>query len=224
MAQIIIKNLSKFFEKDTKVLDNVNLTINDGEFVIIIGKSGSGKTTLLNMISGIEKTLIGNISIDGEIISDMNYEEAALFRRKKIGIVYQDFNLLPMLNVENNILLPLYLNKDKKDDNIFKSIVSFLEIDKILFKYPSVISGGEKQRVALARAIINKPSLLLADEPTGNLDSNSSLKVLKLLKEVNEVYKTTIILVTHNEEYLKYATRVIKIEDGKIVQRVGDFQ
>lgn len=213
-------NISKIYGKgDTEVraLDNLNLIIKKGEFVSIIGPSGSGKSTLLHMLGGVDKPTKGKIFIEDTDISSMNETESAIFRRQKVGIIYQSFNLLPTLNVEKNILLPLLLDCKRPRKSEFKEIVKMLGLEKRLNHLPNELSGGQQQRVAIGRALISKPSIILADEPTGNLDRKNTMATLELLKKSNKEYNQTIVMITHDEEIASAADRVITITDGKIV-------
>lgn len=215
------ENLSKIYgmgDTEVRALDNLNLTIEKGEFVSIIGPSGSGKSTLLHMLGGVDHPTKGKIFIENNDISSMNETESAVFRRRKIGIIYQSFNLLPTLNVEKNILLPMLLDGKKPRKHEFQKIVEMLGLTKRLNHMPNELSGGQQQRVAIGRALISKPSIILADEPTGNLDRKNTMATLELLKKSNKEYKQTIIMITHDEEIARAADRVITITDGKIAR------
>ncbi len=214
------ENLSKIYGMgDTKVnaLDNLNLRIGKGEFVSIIGPSGSGKSTLLHMLGGVDRPTEGKIYIEDTDISSMNETESALFRRKNIGIIYQSYNLIPTLNVEKNILLPMLLDGVKPKKEEFDKVIEMLGLSKRLNHLPNQLSGGQQQRVAIGRALIYKPSIILADEPTGNLDRKNTKATLELLKRSNEEYNQTIVMITHDEEIALSAHRMITIIDGKIV-------
>ena len=214
------ENLSKIYGVgDVKVnaLKNLSLTIKKGEFVSIIGPSGSGKSTLLHMLGGVDHPTEGKIYIGNTDISYMNETESALFRRKNIGIIYQAFNLIPTLNVEKNILLPLLLDGVKPKKEEFDEIVKMLGLEKRLKHLPNQLSGGQQQRVAIGRALIYKPSIILADEPTGNLDKKNTKATLELLKHSNKQYNQTIVMITHDEEIARSADRMITIVDGEIV-------
>lgn len=214
------ENLSKVYGVgDIKVnaLDNLNLTIKKGEFVSIIGPSGSGKSTLLHMLGGVDHPTTGKIFIQNIDISSMNETQSALFRRKNVGIIYQSFNLIPTLNVEKNILLPMLLDGVKPKKEEFNEIVEMLGLSNRLNHLPNQLSGGQQQRVAIGRALIYKPSIMLADEPTGNLDRKNTMATLELLKRSNKQYNQTIIMITHDEEIAASADRMITIVDGKIV-------
>lgn len=214
------ENLSKIYGSgDVKVnaLDNLNLKIKKGEFVSIIGPSGSGKSTLLHMLGGVDTPTEGKIYIDDTDISTMNETESALFRRRNIGIIYQNYNLIPTLNVEKNILLPMLLDGVKPKKGEFDKIIEMLGLSKRLNHLPNQLSGGQQQRVAIGRALIYKPSIILADEPTGNLDRKNTKATLELLKRSNEEYNQTIVMITHDEEIALSADRIITIIDGKII-------
>lgn len=214
------EKLSKVYGNgDTKVsaLDNLNLKIEKGQFVSIIGPSGSGKSTLLHMLGCVDHPTKGKIYIDETDISAMNETEAALFRRRKIGLIYQSYNLIPTLNVEKNILLPMLLDNKKPKKEEFDKIVELLGLTQRLKHFPNQLSGGQQQRVAIGRALIYKPSIILADEPTGNLDRKNTKTTIDLLKRSNKEYKQTIVMITHDEEIATLADRRIKIVDGKIV-------
>lgn len=217
MSLLKLENVSKSYFKDTYALKNISLVINEKDFCFILGPSGCGKTTLLNLISLIDYPTAGNIYFDNTLINKFTIEEGTKYRRENIGIVFQDYNLLPMLNVEQNILLPILLENKEQDQKYFETIISILDIKKILRNNPNTLSGGEKQRVAIARALINKPRIVLADEPTGNLDTKNGLEVMHLFKELNRILGTTIIIVTHNESYISSASKVIRMKDGEIL-------
>ena len=202
----------------TRALDGVNLNIEKGEFVAIVGTSGSGKSTLLNMIGGLDKPTSGNIIVDGNNLSDLNDNQRTIFRRQKIGFVFQNYNLVPILNAYENIILPVNLNGDRVDKAYYKKISEMLNLNGLEEKMPNQLSGGQQQRVAIARALITKTSIILADEPTGNLDSKSSSEVLKLIRLTSTDLKQTVIMITHNNDIAKLANRIIQIEDGKIVE------
>lgn len=206
----------------TNAINSMNFTIEENEFVGIMGASGSGKTTLLNMLSGIDKPTSGSIEISGEDISKMNKDKLALFRRKHIGFVFQEFNLLDSLSVKDNIMLPMTL-EEVEEDEIYKRVDELaknFDIEKTLDKYPYEISGGQQQRVAICRAIANSPNIIFADEPTGNLDSKSSKKVMTSFKKLNEINKATILMVTHDSLAASYCKRVIFIKDGMIDREI----
>lgn len=213
--------LKKYYGKEpniTKALDGVSLTVEKGEFVAIVGTSGSGKTTLLNMIGGLDNPTSGKVIINGQDISKFNDEQLTIFRRRNIGFVFQNYNLVPVLNVYENIVLPAELDGNHVDKNFLKEVVRLLVLEDKLNNMPSELSGGQQQRVAIARALITKPMLVLADEPTGNLDSKTSCDVLGLLKVTSEKLHQTLVMITHNSEIAQLADRIIRIEDGRIVQ------
>ncbi len=214
------ENLTKTYGiGDTKVtaLDNLNLTISKGQFVSIIGSSGSGKSTLLHMLGGVDRPTKGKIYIEDTDISSMDETELALFRRRKVGLIYQFYNLIPTLNVEKNILLPMLLDDIKPKREEFDKIVKMLGLNERLNHLPNQLSGGQQQRVAIGRSLIYKPSIILADEPTGNLDKKNSEATLEMLKLSNKEYNQTILLITHDEKISLSADRVITIDDGRIV-------
>lgn len=214
-----VKDLKKYYGSDevlVKALDGVSLEINRGEFVAIVGTSGSGKSTLLNMIGGLDNPTYGKIEIDGNEISKMSDEELTIFRRRQIGFIFQNYNLVPMLNVYENIVLPIQLDGNRIDKDFINEIINLLGITSKVKTMPNKLSGGQQQRVAIARAISTKPSIILADEPTGNLDTKTSLEVIGLLKNTSKAFNQTIVMITHNEEIAQMADRIIRIEDGKI--------
>lgn len=218
MSILKIKDLAKIYGKDeteVKALNNINIKINKGEFVAIVGKSGSGKSTLLHIMAGLETPTSGHVIIEDINISFLNEKQQSILRREKIGLIFQSYNLIPALTVEENIKLPT-ININNKDDNYVDELMLLLSLDDRKEHLPHQLSGGQQQRVAIARALINKPSIVLADEPTGNLDTKSESEVLNLLKESQKKYNQTIIMITHNMNIAKYADRVIKIEDGFI--------
>lgn len=219
MDIVTVKNLRKTYGKgagQVKALDGIDLTIEKGKFTAIIGASGSGKTTLLNMIGGMDIPDEGEISVDGVSLRGLKEKELAVFRRSKVGFIYQDFNLIPTLTVRENILFPLSLSGSNPDGAFFDEIVRLLRLQERLDAFPNELSGGGQQRVAIARALIAKPSILLADEPTGNLDSKTGQNVLGLLKLSVETYRQTLVMITHNLEIAQMADRVVRIEDGRI--------
>jgi len=200
-----------------KALDGVNLKVENGEFLAIVGTSGSGKSTLLHMLGGIDRPTSGNVVVDGKEIFSLKDEEITIFRRRKIGFVFQNYNLVPVLNVYENIVLPIQLDGTVPDSAYVDKIIEVLGLKSKLENLPNNLSGGQQQRVAIARAVAAKPAIILADEPTGNLDSKTSLDVLGLLKVTSEKFRQTIVMITHNEEIAQMADRIIRIEDGKIV-------
>ncbi len=218
MAILKIKNLTKVYGKDeteVKALNNINLEINKGEFVVIVGKSGSGKSTLLHIMAGLETPTSGDIIIDNINISSLDEKQRSLLRKEKIGLIFQSYNLIPVLTVEENIKLPT-INTNNKDDIYVNELMELLSITDRKTHLPSQLSGGQQQRVAIGRALVNKPAIIFADEPTGNLDTKTEGEVLNLLKESQKKYNQTIIMITHNMEIAKYADKIIKIEDGFI--------
>lgn len=213
-------NLKKYYGKDeslVKALDNVNVSVEDGQFVAIIGTSGSGKSTLLNMLGGLDTPTSGNVTVEDRSIEKMNEEQLTVFRRQRIGFIFQNYNLIPYLTAYENIVLPVRLDGRTEDAKFLEQIVQFLELEGKLKNYPSHLSGGQQQRVAIARALISKPAIILADEPTGNLDSRTSDKVIDLLKMTAEKFRQTIVMITHNPEIAEKADVRIRIEDGKII-------
>ncbi len=220
MSILKAENLVKIYGQDenlVKALDNVSIEINEGEFVAIVGTSGSGKSTLLNMLGGLDNLTSGEVIINNKKLSKMNDEEITIFRRRNIGFIFQDYNLVPILNVYENIVLPIELDGAKIDNEFVDSIVKALGLREKLNNIPSNLSGGQQQRVAIARALATKPSIVLADEPTGNLDSKTSMDVIGLLKMTSKKFNQTIAMITHNEEIAQLADRVIRVEDGKVV-------
>lgn len=215
-----VENVSKIYGKDEAqviALNNISFEVEEGEFIAVIGPSGSGKSTLLHTIAGLEKPTSGKVYFYGKSMYEMSKKELTILRREKIGIIYQFFNLIPTLNVEENILLPIELDRKKVDKEKLDNIIKFLNIDNRRNHLPNELSGGQQQKVAIGRALMIEPKIILADEPTGNLDSKSSNEIIQLLKKANEEYNQTIIMITHNLEIAKLADRIIKIEDGKIV-------
>lgn len=218
MEILKIVNLNKTYGKDeteVKALNNINLEINEGEFAVIVGKSGSGKSTLLHIMAGLETPTSGDVIIDNIKISSLDEKQRSILRREKIGLIFQSYNLIPVLNVEENIKLPT-INTNIEDEDYINQLMEVLGIKDRKNHLPNQLSGGQQQRVAIARALVNKPSIILADEPTGNLDTNTEIEVLKLLKKSQKKYNQTIIMITHNIDISKYADRVINIEDGYI--------
>ena len=215
-----IENLKKVYgsgETEVKALDGVSFQVEEGEFIAIIGPSGSGKSTLLHSIAGLEKPTSGKVYFYDKDIYKMNKKELTILRRQKIGIIYQFYNLIPTLNVEENIILPMELDRKKIDTKKLDEIIKFLGLEKRKKHLPNELSGGQQQKVAIGRALMINPTIILADEPTGNLDSKSSEEIMQVLKKANKDYKQTIIMITHNLEIAKLADRIIKIEDGKII-------
>lgn len=217
-----IKELRKTYgtgETQVQALNGINLTVERGEFVAVVGSSGSGKTTFLNMVGGLDVPTDGEIIVDQKKIQELSDDALTVFRRRKIGFIFQQYNLIQMLSVWENIILPLKLDGRKVDEKYVLEIVRMLGIDKKLKCLPNQLSGGQQQRVAIARALATKPALILADEPTGNLDSRTSQDVLGLLKITGSTFNQTIIMITHNEEIAQLADRILRIEDGKFVTR-----
>lgn len=228
MKILQIENLSKVYGKgDTmvKALDNVSFSVEQGEFVAIIGPSGSGKSTLLHILGGVDNATSGRVIIDNTDISTLNETALAIFRRRQIGLIYQFYNLIPILTVEENLTLPLLLDKRKPDKRQIQGLVDALGLSDRLNHLPNQLSGGQQQRVSIGRALINNPAIMLADEPTGNLDSENSREIVALLRKFNKEYKQTVIIITHDEKIALSADRVISIEDGKIVRdEVNSFE
>lgn len=223
MEILKVENLCKQYGKgENKVtaLDNVSFTVNKGEFVAIVGASGSGKSTLLHLIGGVDRPTSGKVFIDGKDIYKFNDDELAIFRRRQVGLIYQFYNLIPILNVEENITLPLKLDNKNIDKQRLDELIKVLGLEERRTHLPNELSGGQQQRTSIGRAMITNPAIILADEPTGNLDSKASDEIVALLKKSNKDYKQTIIMITHNLEIAKVADRIIKIEDGKIVEEV----
>ncbi len=213
------KDLKKYYGKDetlVKALDGVSLNVEQASFVSVVGTSGSGKSTLLHMLGGLDRPTAGTVIVDGQDISRLKDEELTIFRRRKIVFVFQSYNLIPVLNVYENIVLPVELDGNQPDQTYVEEIIQVLGLKEKKYSLPSQLSGGQQQRVAIARALAAKPAILLADEPTGNLDSTTSQDVLSLLKVTSDHFKQTVVMITHNEEIAQLADRVIRIEDGKI--------
>ena len=221
MEILKVENLTKIYGKGTTeviALNNVSFSVEKGEFVAIVGASGSGKSTLLHLIGGVDRPTSGKVYIDGKDVYSLNDDKLAIFRRRQVGLVYQFYNLIPILNVEENITLPLDLDNRKVDNKHLKHLLELLGLENRKTHLPNQLSGGQQQRTSIGRALITNPTIVLADEPTGNLDSKSSDEIVALLKKTNKEYKQTIIMITHNKEIAKCADRIIKIEDGKIVK------
>ena len=222
MSILETRDLRKVYgtgDAQVRALDGVNLAVESGEFVAIVGTSGSGKSTLLHMLGGLDRPTGGSVTVDGREIFSLRDEELTIFRRRKIGFVFQSYNLVPVLNVYENIVLPIQLDGRKVDEQFIARIVKTLGLDGRLDALPSQLSGGQQQRVAIARALAAAPAILLADEPTGNLDSRTSQDVLSLLKVTSQTFAQTIVMITHNEEIAQMADRIIRIEDGRVVNR-----
>ena len=221
MSILQTTDLKKYYGTElniTKALDGVTLSIEEGEFVAIVGTSGSGKSTLLNMMGGLDTPTSGSSKVKGKELSKFNDEKLTIFRRRQIGFIFQNYNLVPVLNVYENIVLPVELDGDKVDKKFMGEVVRMLALEDKLNNLPNNLSGGQQQRVAIARALISKPAIVLADEPTGNLDSWTSSDVLGLLKVTSQKFHQTLVMITHNNEIAQLADRIIRIEDGKIVQ------
>ena len=222
MTILETKDLRKVYgsgDTEVRALDGVDLTVEKGEFVAVVGTSGSGKSTLLHMLGGLDRPTGGTVTVDGKELSAMRDEELTIFRRRKIGFVFQNYNLVPVLNVYENIVLPIQLDGNAPDKAYVERIIETLGLEAQLQNLPNNLSGGPQQRVAIARALAAKPAIILADEPTGNLDSATSLDVMGLLKVTAQKFSQTIVMITHNEELAQMADRIIRIEDGRIVVR-----
>ena len=218
---IEVKNLRKEYpvlDETVVALERINLTIPQGQICCIYGESGSGKSTLLNMIGGLDVPTSGKVIVDGRDLSTLKDEQLTIFRRRKIGFIFQNYNLVPVLNVFENIVLPVELDGNKVDKKFMNEVVQMLGLEDKLNNMPNNLSGGQQQRVAIARALVSKPAIVLADEPTGNLDSKTSADVLGLLKTTSQKFHQTLVMITHNSEIAQLADRIIRIEDGKIVQ------
>lgn len=221
MEILKVENLNKIYgkgENKVNAVDNVSFSVEKGEFIAIIGASGSGKSTLLHLLGGVDKPTSGKVYIDGVDIYSMKDDDIAIFRRRQVGLIYQFYNLIPILNVKENITLPCLLDSNKVDKKRLDELLDVLNLKERENNLPNQLSGGQQQRVAIARAIINNPSIILADEPTGNLDSESSEEIVSLLKLSNKKYNQTIIMITHDLEIASNADRIITIEDGKIIK------
>lgn len=222
MCILQVQNLKKIYgagETAVHALDGVDLSVEQGEFVAIVGTSGSGKSTLLHMLGGLDCPTEGTVTVDGRELGSLKDEERTIFRRRKIGFVFQNYNLVPVLNVMENIVFPLGLDGRSVDQAYVQELTRMLGLNEKLQYLPNNLSGGQQQRVAIARALVTKPAILLADEPTGNLDSKTSQDVLSLLKVTSQRFSQTIVMITHNEEIAQLADRIIRIEDGRIVTR-----
>ncbi len=220
MEILKVENLTKIYGKDTTkvvALDHVSFSVQKGEFVAIVGASGSGKSTLLHLIGGVDRPTSGKVYIDGQDIFSFNDDKLAIFRRRQVGLIYQFYNLIPILNVEENITLPLALDNREINKETLNEMLKLLGLEKRRNHLPNELSGGQQQRTSIGRALITNPTIILADEPTGNLDSKASDEIVALLKKTNKELNETIIIITHNMEIAKCADRIIKIEDGKIV-------
>ena len=222
MTILETKDLRKIYgagDTEVRALDGVNLTVEKGEFVAVVGTSGSGKSTLLHMLGGLDRPTSGTVTVDGREIFALKDEELTIFRRRKIGFIFQNYNLVPVLNVYENIVLPIQLDGRAEDRGYVDQIIETLGLEKKLRNLPNNLSGGQQQRVAIARALAAKPAILLADEPTGNLDSKTSQDVMGLLKVTSQRFAQTIVMITHNEEIAQMADRIVRIEDGRITSR-----
>ena len=218
-------NLKKYYGVEpniTKALDGINFTVEKGEFVAIVGTSGSGKSTLLNMIGGLDRPTSGIVKIQGKNLLELNDEQLTIFRRRNIGFIFQNYNLLPMLNVYENIVLPIELDGISVDQEFLKEIISILGLEERINSMPNMLSGGQQQRVAIARALITKPAIILADEPTGNLDSRTSQDVLELIQNTSRRFEQTVVMITHNEHIAGLTERIVQIEDGKFLRTGAD--
>ena len=222
MSVLETKDLRKIYgagDAEVRALDGVDLSVEQGEFAAVVGTSGSGKSNLLHMLGGLDRPTSGTVSVDGRNIFSLKDEELTIFRRRKIGFVFQNYNLVPVLNVYENIVLPIQLDGGRPDKGYVGEIIETLGLESKLRSLPNNLSGGQQQRVAIARALAAKPAIILADEPTGNLDSATSLDVMSLLKTTSQKFSQTIVMITHNEEIAQMANRIIRIEDGRIVVR-----
>ena len=221
MSILKAENLIKIYGQEpniVKALNDVSIEIKEGQFVAIVGTSGSGKSTLLNMLGGLDKLTSGEVYINDKKLSNMNDEEITIFRRRNIGFIFQNYNLVPILNVYENIVLPIELDGMKIDEEYVNSIINTLGLKDKLTNMPNNLSGGQQQRVAIARALATKPAIILADEPTGNLDSKTSMDVIGLLKMTSQKFNQTMVMITHNEEIAQLADRIIRIEEGRVVK------
>ena len=222
MTVLETKDLKKYYgsgDTQVKALDGVDLTVENGEFVAIVGTSGSGKSTLLHMLGGLDRPTGGSVLVEGRDIFALKDEELTIFRRRKIGFVFQSYNLVPVLSVYDNIVLPIQLDGGRVDEDYVSQVIEALGLEQKLDRLPNQLSGGQQQRVAIARALATKPAILLADEPTGNLDSRTSQDVLSLMKTTGQKFAQTMVMITHNEEIAQLADRIVRIEDGRIVSR-----
>ena len=221
MEILRVENICKTYEMDNApvyALSDVSFTVDKGEFVAIIGASGSGKSTLLHILGGVDRPTSGKVFVDGQDVYEQNEDELAVFRRRQVGLVYQFYNLIPVLTVEENITLPIRLDGRKINKERLKELLSTLKLVKHRKHLPSQLSGGQQQRVAIGRALINAPAIILADEPTGNLDTENTRDIMKLMRESNQAYRQTIILITHDREIAMQADRILEIQDGRLVR------
>ena len=222
MTVLETKDLRKYYgsgDTQVKALDGVDLTVENGEFVAIVGTSGSGKSTLLHMLGGLDRPTGGSVLVEGRDVFALKDEELTIFRRRKIGFVFQSYNLVPVLSVYDNIVLPIQLDGGRVDEAYVNQVIEALGLEQKLDRLPNQLSGGQQQRVAIARALATKPAILLADEPTGNLDSRTSQDVLSLMKTTGQKFAQTMVMITHNEEIAQLSDRIVRIEDGRIVTR-----
>ena len=220
MAILETKDLKKIYgsgENEVHALDGVSISVEEGEFVAIVGTSGSGKSTLLNMLGGLDRPTSGSVVVRGKELMQMKDEQLTIFRRRNVGVVFQNYNLLPILNVYENIVYPIEIDGSKVDKEFVRQIIHNLGLERKLKNMPNNLSGGQQQRVAIARALATKPAIILADEPTGNLDSKTSMDVILLMQSISREFNQTILMITHNEEIAQMADRIIRIEDGKVV-------
>lgn len=224
MSILQVDQLKKYYGTEpnvTRALDGVTLSIEQGEFVAIVGTSGSGKSTLLNMIGGLDVPTSGSVKVKGKELAKLNDEQLTIFRRRNIGFIFQNYNLIPILNVYENIVLPVELDGDTVDEEFLRKVMHMLALSDKMNSMPNNLSGGQQQRVAIARALVSKPAIVLADEPTGNLDSRTSNDVLGLLKAVSSKFRQTLVMITHNNEIARLADRIIRIEDGRVTKQGG---
>ena len=220
MAILETKDLKKIYgsgENEVHALDGVSISVEEGEFVAIVGTSGSGKSTLLNMLGGLDRPTSGSVVVRGKELMQMKDEQLTIFRRRNVGFVFQNYNLLPILNVYENIVYPIEIDGSKVDKEFVRQIIHNLGLERKLKNMPNNLSGGQQQRIAIARALATKPAIILADEPTGNLDSKTSMDVILLMQSISREFNQTILMITHNEEIAQMADRIIRIEDGKVV-------
>lgn len=221
MSLLVLENVSKSYKQgdtEVKALDNVSFSVDKGEFIAIIGASGSGKSTLLHVIGGVDTVSGGVIRLDNTNLGELSEESLTIFRRRQIGLIYQFYNLIPLLDVKENIILPLELDNQNVDETYLEGLLKSLELENRVNHLPNQLSGGQQQRVSIARALMNRPTLILADEPTGNLDKNTSKEIIKILRDTNEMTQQTILMVTHDETIASQAKRIIEVEDGRIIR------
>lgn len=221
MSIVKVENVTKIYGKgaaEVRALDGVSFEIEEGDFVAIIGKSGSGKSTLMHILGGVDKPTAGHVLVGGKDILKLSRKELALYRRREVGLIYQFYNLVPILNVRENLLLPALLDKRKIDEKEVEELLEVLDLKNRVYHLPNELSGGQEQRVSIGRSLLQHPTLILADEPTGNLDTKSSSEIISLLSLANQKYKRTIIMITHDREMAKYARRILTLEDGKIIK------